>query len=1295
MRKKFLSGKRVLALALAFSMVVSEAAFATPADVTEPEAVEQVVETEIVSANEAQEVVTVAPSEETESPEEETEAVETTENEDAEQEAEEEPEAEQAPDGTLSQVIGVKGQPNNNYLTDGKGNVVGQYAYAHSMVSTLYVKGELKEDPVLGCLSYGGKLYTSFSYSKYEDVTSITTTSEVVAIPGTSAREYYDAATGFYKVNNTYYYNLREINNKPYVNPRDEVQLIGIYDNSDRAAVNKQYGRYVRSHDVTDPEDLYYYTPDYYEVNGRVYTSSGISWKSRYDSVNRRYQYVCYAAYTSEIILGSLAPVISWYPLTNPNINKDKYEKNSMIRYEVLVNGASYGYDSSEYVFDAAGQVHYLTSGNSKVLGDMPLANGQSVKVQVRGVLCHWENKQVANEDGEVYGKDVLVLDSFGEWSDELTYTMKFETAVPKVTTISAAKVPGYGQDIVVKWNAVPQCNSYNLYYIRSKKPLAVTAESFTKYYYKDNDTLTAAGIQYDDFWTSSETSLLEPETKLYYTASDIGEYCYFYFAVGIAGVADGSKYVEAYGYDPMKTIAAVASYQTSVTVAKTPALTGVKLEKQANGTFDLVWNKVDADIVLYVYDSKTFPNLYQYAAFSSSVQRKETDANGNEEWYSLYEDLHNRYYSYASDLTLENISKDKLNYDKVGYRTFDGNDGRYEDVIGSMDLAAGKTYYFVAYTYDRSDLNTDKAPITYTYAARYYKNNTPQTMTVNASYTRYPALGAPTAVLSAKAKLEKPYVTTFSSPKSIKFQMSSPYGSVSTGYEIYRKEGKKYKKVATVASNVYTDEGLKSGVTYNYKVRAYGYRPGSKKAVYSEYTFLTAKTYAAGDLDLHVSKASKNSAKLKWTKVPNATKYEVYRTDEYNADSYTVSKKFSAAGVKTSMAAEGYKLMKTLSGSASSFTDKKLQADQWYGYIVVAYYKQGGSTLVQYEQGSVGMKLTAPVNVKAERKGKKIAVTWDKDKYAAGYEISYYICDKYGYNTTSEPIIKTTKKASYTISGVELGGSVTNINVRAFNKKKEYSEYASTSYRSSYVPLAAVKGITAKTVTNADGKEGVKITWKKVSGAKYYKVYRSTREATYDADEKLYYTVGTTISKDGNDNYETYSPNSQMRNIFNGNLTNNDVNYAEYEGVYGSIVGTSAYDFSGDMAAGVTYYYTVQAFGEVPSGQNDSPIYSVYCSKPAQVVAKTGLDFTATSKKGKVTLTWKAMENGKVTYTIYRATSAKGKYAKIGTSKKPTFTDKKSKKGKTYYYKIQATGTNGLKADVDVTGPAKKVKAK
>ena len=52
--------------------------------------------------------------------------------------------------------------------------------------------------------------------------------------------------------------------------------------------------------------------------------------------------------------------------------------------------------------------------------------------------------------------------------------------------------------------------------------------------------------------------------------------------------------------------------------------------------------------------------------------------------------------------------------------------------------------------------------------------------------------------------------------------------------------------------------------------------------------------------------------------------------------------------------------------------------------------------------------------------------------------------------------------------------------------------------------------------------------------------------------------------------------------------------------------------------------------------------------------------------------LEWKAVK-GVTGYRVYRASSKKGTYQAIGTSKKTSYRDGKAATGRTYYYKVRA----------------------
>ena len=162
-------------------------------------------------------------------------------------------------------------------------------------------------------------------------------------------------------------------------------------------------------------------------------------------------------------------------------------------------------------------------------------------------------------------------------------------------------------------------------------------------------------------------------------------------------------------------------------------------------------------------------------------------------------------------------------------------------------------------------------------------------------------------------------------------------------------------------------------------------------------------------------------------------------------------------------------------------------------------------------------------------------------------------------------------------------------------------------------------------------------------------------------------------------------------------NLVENGIKYNRIDG---SVTGTTAYDYA-DFPSGVTYYYTVVAYGEAPVAGTDSPVYSNQVAKAAKVTAD-GINTVTlkNSKKGKVTVTFNTVPGAKK-YTVYRSMKKGGKYTKVATVKvtkknknKKSYTGKAVKK-KTYYYKVVAEGTNELKADMNIESAVKKIKVK
>ena len=108
------------------------------------------------------------------------------------------------------------------------------------------------------------------------------------------------------------------------------------------------------------------------------------------------------------------------------------------------------------------------------------------------------------------------------------------------------------------------------------------------------------------------------------------------------------------------------------------------------------------------------------------------------------------------------------------------------------------------------------------------------------------------------------------------------------------------------------------------------------------------------------------------------------------------------------------------------------------------------------------------------------------------------------------------------------------------------------------------------------------------------------------------------------------------------------------------------------------TYYLQI-----VPDGYDNAPVDATYnfkvshCKRPAKpIITKIS------SKKKTATIKWKKIADA-TGYKVFAKAGKKGTYKVVKTiknNKTTSFTHKKLKKGKTYYYKVQAyTTKNGM----------------
>lgn len=245
--------------------------------------------------------------------------------------------------------------------------------------------------------------------------------------------------------------------------------------------------------------------------------------------------------------------------------------------------------------------------------------------------------------------------------------------------------------------------------------------------------------------------------------------------------------------------------------------------------------------------------------------------------------------------------------------------------------------------------------------------------------------------------------------------------------------------------------------------------------------------------------------------------------------------------------------------------------------------------------------KCAAPKLVSAQNCEAGVKITWKSSSGADAYKVYRKLKDG------SWVCVTTISSTSYTDKSAS-SGKIYNYTVRATN------EAGCSSF---YSPGLQIKYIGTPKATVQNTADGVKIGWKKVSGAKYYKIYRKKGSGSWELIKK---TSSLSYTDKKASNGKTYSYTIKA----------SDDKYL------------SSYNHTG---------FTIKRLAE-------PPIKSV-------VSSKTGITF----KWGKVT--------GASGYYVYRK-EGKGDWKKIATTKTTAYLDKSAKKGKTYTYTVKAySGTS------------------
>ena len=361
------------------------------------------------------------------------------------------------------------------------------------------------------------------------------------------------------------------------------------------------------------------------------------------------------------------------------------------------------------------------------------------------------------------------------------------------------------------------------------------------------------------------------------------------------------------------------------------------------------------------------------------------------------------------------------------------------EKLDASKWSAIGTT---AATTYTVTNLNADSSAQFRVVA--YYKSG---------ANTVYGIASSPVTATTTITKTDK-VTATVAGSDSVKVTWSAVAGA--TGYTVFYSTNNKSWKSVTATKTSVTLTKLSPNTKYYIKVQAYK-KSGSTTVKGPDSATVDATTLLATPV-LKASSADSATVKLTWNKLSGASGYVLEKYD---------GKKWVA--VKTT--------------TATSFTVTKLKANTTYQFRVKGYVKSGSKNV--YSAYSTVLKVsTAPTKtskVTAKTAGSAtIKVTWKKVTGATSYRVYYSTNNKSWKSVTS-------KKTSVTLSKLSANKKY-YIKVQAL--KKTAGITAAGSYSATVnatTRIAQVTGLKASKTT----KNSITLTWKKVSGASGYTVYR------------------------------------------------------------------------------------------------------------------------------------------------------------------------------------------------------------
>lgn len=617
-----------------------------------------------------------------------------------------------------------------------------------------------------------------------------------------------------------------------------------------------------------------------------------------------------------------------------------------------------------------------------------------------------------------------------------------------------------------------------------------------------------------------------------------------------------------------------------------------------------------------------------------------------------------------------------------------DSEDGKYNQ-IGKV--TSGKTL-----TYTDTVKSNNK---TYTYKIQAYNTNNGKQ-----------GVGAYSSTKSAKT-LAKAKITGITSSNEDMLKISWKKVSGAKGYTISRSTSKNsgYKKIDTVTGKTsYTDDTVKAGKTYYYKVEAYNVNSGTKG--YGGASDAVAGKTAKRTKITSIVSTNEKTLTIKWNKITGAYGYRIKRSTDEDGT---------------------YKVVKTIkSGNTASYKDTSVKAGKTYYYTVETMVKTGDNICYSGDSASMEGRTAKKAKIKyaVSNGSNQIEVNWGAVSGAYGYRIKRstskngtykVVATLKGKNNTTyqDKNVKTAKTYYYKVE-----------TINKVNGKKGYSG-------DSAVVSAKTLKTTSITAVKATGSTSVRLEWKAVDGASGYQIYRSTskdsgykkvgqvkgkntkkyEDKTLEAGKTYYYQVRAYKSNSAKNGVASFSKAQKawtIKQVVFSQITSDSKNQvtlgwkkvskAQGYDIYRSDESNSGFEKIASISSGSTLTYTDKG---VKSG--NTYYYKIAASYKIKGSAGRGsyskVTEVAVLKQGSISsitlgdnnvlnISWNSVANASG-YELAGAVSEKGTYTTLQTSGATSFTHSNLVQGTTYYYKVRAY--KDLSNGIRMYGPWSAVKAK